>query len=165
MKYFVTIGAQTLELDVERQADGSYAVHDADATPLVVRSFSSTEQPGLVSLLVDGQTVEAQPADGEVRFQQERFAVRAESWRDRNATLSAPADATQARKILASMPGRIVRVLCEPGSVVQQGAPLVVIEAMKMQNELCAKATAVVRAVHVTAGQTVERGAVLIELE
>jgi biotin carboxyl carrier protein len=154
-----------LELEVEQRPDGSYAVSDGAAAPLSVRSFPGLQQPGVVSLLVDGQTVEVQLADGEARFRQERFAVRAESWRDRQATRSAPSDAAQAGKILASMPGRIVRVLCEPGSAVQQGAPLIVIEAMKMQNELCAKADAVVRAVHVSAGQTVERGAVLIELE
>ncbi len=58
-----------------------------------------------------------------------------------------------------------MRVLCEPGATVQQGAPLIVIEAMKMQNELCAKTAALVRAVHVAVGQTVERGSLLIELE
>ena len=165
MKYFVTVGAETLELEVQRQTDGSYAVHDAEARPLVVRPFAGVQRPGLVSLLVDGQTVAVQLADGEVRFRQERFAVRAESWQDRNSTLAAPAEAAQSRNIFASMPGRIVRVLCKPGSVVQHGATLIVIEAMKMQNELCAKAEAVVRVVHVTAGQTVERGALLIELE
>jgi biotin carboxyl carrier protein len=164
MKYFVTVGGDTLELEVERQPDGSYTVRDDDA-PLSVRPFSGGQQPGLLSLLVDGRAVEVQLAEGEVRFRQERFAVRTESWRDRNATRSAPTDAAQSRKLLASMPGRIVRVLCEPGAAVQQGAPLIVIEAMKMQNELCAKADAVVRAVHVTAGQAVERGAVLLELE
>ncbi|HEX7451305.1 MAG TPA: biotin/lipoyl-containing protein [Polyangiaceae bacterium] len=165
MKYFVTVGAETLELEVQRQSDGSYAVHDAEARLLVVRAFSSVQQPGLVSLLVDGQTVEVQLSDAEVRFRQDRFAVRAESLRDRNSTLAAPAEAAEWRKIFASMPGRIVRVLCKPGSVVQLGAPLIVIEAMKMQNEVCAKAEAVVRVVHVTAGQTVERGALLLELE
>jgi len=165
MKYFVTIGADTLELEVQPQPDGSYVVRDAQGAPLLVRPFFGAEQPGLLSLLVDGQVVLVQPADGEVRFRQERFAVRAESWREQSATRAAPTDAAQARKILASMPGRIVRVLCEPGTVVKQGAPLIVIEAMKMQNELCAKAESVVRAVHVTAGQTVDRGALLIELE
>jgi biotin carboxyl carrier protein len=165
MKYFVTIGADMLQLEVERRPDGSFTVRDAAAAPLSVRPFSGLEQPGLVSLLVDGQTVEVQLADGELRFRHERFAVRVESWRDRNATRSAPTDAAQAGKILASMPGRIVRVLCEPGAAVRQGAALIVIEAMKMQNELCAKAESVVRAVHVSAGQTVERGTLLIELE
>ena len=164
MKYSVSIGESTLEVDVERRADGSYIVRDAAGTPLEVRA-TGTQQPGLLSLLVDGQTVEVQPADAEVRFRQERYTARAQSFRDRAAAQTASADGAQARKILASMPGRIVRVLCEAGAEVTQGAPLIVIEAMKMQNELCAKADAVVRAVHVSPGQTVERGALLVELE
>ena len=63
------------------------------------------------------------------------------------------------------MPGRIVRVACAVGEAVQKGSPLIVIEAMKMQNELYAKQDATVRAVHVKNGDTVERGAVLVELE
>ncbi len=164
MKYSVSIGENSVEVDVERRADGSYVVRDATGAELEVRA-TDAQQPGLLSLLVDGQTVEVQPADAELRFRQERYTVRAQSFRDRAAAQSAPADSAQARKLLASMPGRIVRVLCEAGATVAQGAPLIVIEAMKMQNELCAKADAVVRAVHVSPGQTVERGALLVELE
>ena len=165
MKYMVTIGAAEIELDVERRADGSYLVRDAAGTPLEVRATTDAQHPGLLSLLVAGQTVSVQPADGEVRFRQARYAARAQNFRDRAAAGAGSTDSAQARQILASMPGRIVHVLCEPGASVTQGAPLVVIEAMKMQNELCAKADAVVRAVHVRAGQTVERGALLVELE
>ena len=57
MKYSVSIGESTLEVDVERRADGSYIVRDAAGTPLEVRA-TGTQQPGLLSLLVDGQTVE-----------------------------------------------------------------------------------------------------------
>jgi biotin carboxyl carrier protein len=165
MKYFVTVGEETLELDVEQRPDGSYRVRDSDGTESEVRLLSNVCQPGLVSLLVDGHAIEAQPDDAEVHFRQERFAVRAESLRERAATRAASGEAAQSRRVFAPMPGRIVRILCEPGQAVPAGSALVVIEAMKMQNELCAKAEAVVRAVHVSVGQAVERGAVLIEFE
>jgi biotin carboxyl carrier protein len=165
MKYVVTLGEQSIELHVERRPDGTYGVRGPTGTEIDVRSVSGVRTPGLVSLLVDGQTIVVQPVEGEARFRGQRFAVRAESWRDRVATRAVANEAGQARKILASMPGRVVRVLCEPGTAVAQGAPLVVIEAMKMQNELCAKTDGVVRAVHVSAGQTVDRGALLVELE
>jgi biotin carboxyl carrier protein len=165
MKYAVTLGEHTVELEVEPRLDGSYVVRGADGAEVEVRSVSGIRTPGLVSLLVDGRPIVVQPVEGEVRFREQRYAVRAESWRNRVATRAAVSDAGVARKIFASMPGRIVRVSCEPGATVVQGAPLVVIEAMKMQNELCAKADAVVRAVHVSAGQTVDRGALLVEFE
>ncbi|MEO8905064.1 MAG: biotin/lipoyl-containing protein [Polyangiaceae bacterium] len=163
MKYVVTVGGNESEVDVERRADGSYLVRDASGTPLEVRAITATQQPGLLSLLVDGQTVDVQPADAEIHFRQERYNVRAQNVRDRAAPQANTTDGAQARQVLASMPGRVVRVLCEAGARVVQGAPLIVIEAMKMQNELCAKADAVVRAVHVTQGQTVDRGAVLVD--
>ncbi len=69
------------------------------------------------------------------------------------------------RKILAPMPGRIVRVLAAPGDVVAARQGLVVVEAMKMENELRAPAAGTVRAIHVTVGSAVEANALLVELE
>ncbi|MEP7050290.1 MAG: biotin/lipoyl-containing protein [Pseudomonadota bacterium] len=167
MKYVVTLGADTtepLEVDIEQRRDGTYVVRDGLGTPLEVRASVDSQEAGLFSLLVDGQTVIAQPADAELRYRQARYTVRAENARDR-ASAAVSGEGVQTRRITASMPGRIVRVLCQPGAAVTLGSPLIVIEAMKMQNELCAKADAVVRAVHVSAGQTVERGALLVEFE
>jgi biotin carboxyl carrier protein len=65
----------------------------------------------------------------------------------------------------APMPGLIVRVLVSEGQIVQPGEGLVVIEAMKMENELRAAAAARVKAVHARAGAPVEKGALLIEME
>ena len=66
--------------------------------------------------------------------------------------------------LLAPMPGLVVRVNVQPGDEVQPGQPLVVIEAMKMENELRATAAGVVDSVRVQPGAAVEKGAVLIEL-
>jgi pyruvate carboxylase subunit B len=63
------------------------------------------------------------------------------------------------------MPGLIVRVHVEVGATVQPGQGLVVMEAMKMENELRAVAGGVVKAVRVAPGTAVERGATLVELE
>jgi len=58
--------------------------------------------------------------------------------------------------IAAPMPGKIVEVKAEVGATVEKGEPLVVIEAMKMQNELPAPLTGVVKEVSVKAGDAVE---------
>jgi biotin carboxyl carrier protein len=63
------------------------------------------------------------------------------------------------------MPGKIVRVLCAPGDEVNAGQGLVVVEAMKMENEISAPRAARVKSVEVTTGQTVETGAPLVVLE
>jgi acetyl/propionyl-CoA carboxylase alpha subunit len=67
--------------------------------------------------------------------------------------------------VVAPMPGTVIRVLAEPGAEVAARAPLVVLEAMKMETPLVSPYDATVRAVHVSEGDRVTGGAVLVELE
>ena len=81
---------------------------------------------------------------------------------------SLTAGATAARgpaTLRAPMPGLVVRVLVEAGQEVAAGAGIVVLEAMKMENELKAPAAGVVGAIRVGAGEPVEKGQVLVELQ
>ena len=66
--------------------------------------------------------------------------------------------------VKALMPGRIVRVMVNKGDNVRKGAALVVLEAMKMQNEIQAPADGIVDGVFVETGQTVESGADLVHI-
>jgi biotin carboxyl carrier protein len=63
------------------------------------------------------------------------------------------------------MPGRVVAVLVEPGAEVRRGQGVVVLEAMKMENEIQAESDGVVRTLHVEPGQAVEGGDPLFDLE
>src|SRR5260370_36753080 len=67
--------------------------------------------------------------------------------------------------VKAPMPGLVVRVEVQEGQRVEAGAGLVVVEAMKMENELRATRAGVVSRVHVKPGQTVDRGVPLVTLE
>ena len=71
-------------------------------------------------------------------------------------------DPSKARSPVA---GKLTQVLVTPGTAVQVGQQLVCVEAMKMEMWLCAEAAGVVQAVHGKAGDQVESGAVLVELE
>ena len=66
--------------------------------------------------------------------------------------------------LISQMPGRVVRVLVEAGAAVSKGQPLVVVEAMKMENELKAPRDGVVARLLVSAGDLVEGKATLVEL-
>lgn len=66
--------------------------------------------------------------------------------------------------LIAPMPGLVVRINVQVGDQVQPGQPLVVMEAMKMENELRSTSTGAVRAIRVQPGAAVEKGAVLVEL-
>lgn len=67
--------------------------------------------------------------------------------------------------IQAIMPGTVVRVLVKAEDRVTEGDVVLILEAMKMENELNAPIDGTVKAIHVQAGQAVERGAVLAEIE
>jgi acetyl/propionyl-CoA carboxylase alpha subunit len=68
-------------------------------------------------------------------------------------------------RVSAPMPGRVLRLLVQPGDVVAVRQPLVVVEAMKMENELTAPRAGRVREVGVTEGASVEAGRVLVVLD
>ena len=65
----------------------------------------------------------------------------------------------------APMPGLVLDVLVKEGDSVEEGDGLLVLEAMKMENKLVAPRSGIIKSVHVTANQTVEKGIVLIEFE
>lgn len=67
--------------------------------------------------------------------------------------------------VKAPMPGRIVKALVAEGDEVAAGAPVIIVEAMKMENEVLSEGTGVVRRILVSAGDTVDAGAVLVEIE
>jgi pyruvate carboxylase subunit B len=95
--------------------------------------------------------------------------LNAEALDQRGRALRALSVATTSRHgpepIRAPMPGLVTRVLVAAGDAVRAGDSIVVMEAMKMENELRAKSDGTVRAVAVTPGTAVEKGMVLVELE
>lgn len=93
-------------------------------------------------------------------FAVEALDERTRAIRDLSAASAAAAGPSP---LVAPMPGLVVRVQVAPGDQVAGGQGLVVMEAMKMENELRAAAPGVVRAVHTAPGTAVEKGALLIE--
>jgi acetyl/propionyl-CoA carboxylase alpha subunit len=166
MKYFVRIGEE--EHEVVLDADGVHLdgvdvaaqVAAIDGTPvrvvtigdevhrLVVRPGASR---GRYTLWLDGH-----------RFDVEALDERTKAIHERSAT---SAKATGPAPIVAPMPGLIVRINAAVGDAVAAGQGLVVMEAMKMENELRAQAAGKVKSILATPGTAVEKGTLLIELE
>jgi biotin carboxyl carrier protein len=80
----------------------------------------------------------------------------------RAASAAKKADTSADRIVRSPMPGRVVKVMVSAGDDVQAGQPMLVVEAMKMENELKAKAAGRVAEVHVAVGETVEGNAKLV---
>ncbi|MCP3914513.1 MAG: acetyl-CoA carboxylase biotin carboxyl carrier protein subunit [bacterium] len=92
------------------------------------------------------------------------YGCELEDERERAAQLAARAAGKGGGAIQAVMPGVVVELLVDVGQTVSAGQPLLILEAMKMQNEIRAEADGVVDALHVAAGQAVAAGEKLISL-
>jgi pyruvate carboxylase subunit B len=166
MKYFVTIGETTHVIVV----DGETVTVDAQTLRARLDALAGTPIQ-LVS--IENQVHRVVPRRGDQRGQYEisidgfRFQVEALDERSRaiRALSGASAKPAGPTHLAAPMPGLIVRVNVSGGDRVRAGQGLVVMEAMKMENELRAAAAGVVRKVLVTAGSAVEKGALLLEME
>ena len=80
------------------------------------------------------------------------------------APKAAPAGAQGAVKVNAPMPGKILKVNVNAGTAVKKGDVLLVLEAMKMENEICAPLDGTVATVECAAGDSVESGKVLVSM-
>lgn len=129
---------------------------------------------GVYSILIGGRSYEAHvttppaesgasPARRIVTVGSRDYGIEIHDPRRRRAAAS-PATAQGPQMVVAPMPGRIVKVLVEKNQKVAHGAGLVVIEAMKMQNELRAPRTGRVEEIYVGEGTGVETGARLVRL-
>jgi pyruvate carboxylase subunit B len=96
------------------------------------------------------------------RYEVEALDERARAIRELAGASAAPSGPAP---LVAPMPGMIVRVAVQVGDTVQAGQGLVVMEAMKMENELRATAAGTVKAVLAQPGTAVEKGSILLELE
>jgi biotin carboxyl carrier protein len=67
--------------------------------------------------------------------------------------------------IKAPMPGLIIDILIEPGQTIEKGTPLLILEAMKMENVLKSEGDGVVKSIEVVKAQAVDKGHILIEME
>jgi pyruvate carboxylase subunit B len=125
---------------------------------------------GICSLLIGGvcHVVDVQDEGGVlvVEVAGERYEVRVEEETRHVIRTRGGAGAAAGGQVLtAPMPGRVTRVAVRVGDVVAPGATLLVIEAMKMENEFKARTSGTVREVRVAAGQAVNPGDVLLRLE
>ncbi len=165
MKYFVAIGGRTVEVEV----DGDRVTVDGRT---VVAGLSPVPGTPLRQLLIEGRSLAvAVESTGRGRWALTRRGDRweAEVMDERTRHIRSLTGGTEGPRgpsaLRAPMPGLVVRVLVEAGQSVASGAGLVVLEAMKMENELKAGAAGKVRGVRVGAGQAVEKGQVLVEFE
>ena len=166
MKYVVSVNGETIEvtLDGAGVSVGGESVdaHLAEVPGTPVRLVTVGDAQHRVILRRGAERGQYTIWVGGFRYEAEALDERTRAIRDLSAATSGPAGPAPLR---APMPGLIVRVTVEAGDRVQAGQGIVVMEAMKMENELRAPAAGTVKTVHARPGTAVEKGALLIELE
>jgi biotin carboxyl carrier protein len=167
MKYVAWIDDKQHEIEVELK-NGAYSVrldgkrYDVDARRL--------PRSSVYSMLIGGKSYEADvTADGDslsVSIQGEvyRISLREELWA-KIAAATGTGPRTGTYELRAPMPGLVVDVRVSPEQRVTEGQPLVVVEAMKMQNEICAPSSGVVKKIGVKQQDIVDPDRVLVVIE
>ena len=145
-KVFLEVEGRRVEADFVRRPDGEVYSLLVDGRS---HEVSVANRGGSLDVTVNGVTLPV-----EVRSPLEKLLGQTvgERAKGRGETITAP------------MPGAVVAIRVQPGDVVHAGQPVVVLEAMKMQNELAAQSGGVVSEVLVSVGAAVAAGAVLIRL-
>lgn len=163
MRYRVTLEGSERDIDVQIAPGGSVTVTlDGEPVDADVRRI-----PGGVSLTFGTEVYDVMvggPADAmDVAAGPLRATAKVESERNR-ARKKKGAAAGDSTEVRAPMPGRIVKILVSAGDEVEAGAPVIVVEAMKMENELRTEIAGTIAAIEVEEGQAVEGGALLVKL-
>ena len=164
MKFQALVHDRTLDLEL----DGDVLTIDGEPASFALHRVSPNE----VLLLLDGRsltfTVEPQE-DGTTKLTHRGRSLNVRLKTERDLLLESlgmeTGNAAAAAELKAPMPGLVLSVLVEPGQEVQEGDGLVVLEAMKMENELRAHGPATIAAVHVAPGAAVGKNDLLISFE
>lgn len=166
MRYTLEAGGQTHEVEVTRLGPDRFQYKIGNAAPKIVDADLAD---GLVHLLTGDQSHTVRlGARGDATHAHvggHIAVVEVQDERKRRAA-QGQAGATEGRKVIRSpMPGKIVKVLVAVGDTVAAGQGVVIVEAMKMENELRSPGPGVVKEIKVQAGGTVEGNAELVIIE
>jgi len=165
MTYDVIIDGKSHRLELER-ADGLWQCRLDGGE---IRLDAVLARRDVLSVLIDGKAYEVKrertPTDMHLWVGGERFAAELRDPRSLRSRKGTAADEHGAKQLVAPMPGKVVRVLAPPQTEVEAGQGVIVVEAMKMQNELKSPKKGIVQKVLAAEGARVNAGDVLAIVE
>jgi biotin carboxyl carrier protein len=163
--YFAEIGGIEYQIEIlsETKVIINGTPHEIDYQPLKLGSSCS--------LLIDGRSFEPntfqENGDWEILLEGRRFRVKVEDEREKQLRLASGQTALQKGKYIlySPMPGLVIDILVKEGDQVKEGDVLVILESMKMQNELRAPRAGIITRVQAALNDNVERKEALLTLE
>jgi biotin carboxyl carrier protein len=167
IRYYVTVQGEERTVDITESPGGGTARVELDGQPVEVDLVDLGSS--LHSLVLDGHSREmvlsrdAQAVT--VWLDGERIDATVHDEVSKALSSIGGAATAGASEVVAPMPGVVVDIPVKVGDTIEAGQPVIIVEAMKMQNELAADAGGVVESIEVAVGDTVDGGAVLVKLE
>lgn len=168
--YSVTVGDKAYDVTIEKSSDVLYRIrvngrqYEVDARQV---------EGGNYSVLIDGRSYQACWTGGGSSEDEVLVCIGGRLWgvkvegaaRKGVARASGPVRAASRHVVSAPIPGKIVKISIVQGDRVTRGQALIVLEAMKMENEIVTPFDGVAKEIAVKEGQTVEAGAALVVIE
>lgn len=166
MIYEITIGGKQHRVEITRSSEGTGLKLDGQSVAVDILQ----PEPDTLSLLLDGHSYEIRrepAAEGPLRLEIDgrRHSVEIRDPRSLRSRRAAGGVFEGPQRLKAAMPGRVVRILVAEGARVQAGQGVLVVEAMKMQNEVKAPKAGVVARILVREGAAVNAGDALAIVE
>ncbi|MGH9559267.1 MAG: biotin/lipoyl-containing protein [Bryobacteraceae bacterium] len=160
MKLDATVDGRAAKIEIREgefcyEREGAVCQGEFSVVPLV---------PGSYSIVIGGRSYEAIVSGGQVRVNGRAFSAEVFDPRSLRGRKT-PGIGEGPQKIAATMPGKVIRVLVSEGDAVVAGQGLIVVEAMKMQNEMKSPTTGRVAGVKTKPGATVAAGEALMTIE
>jgi biotin carboxyl carrier protein len=157
----IQLGGKARTIEVERTGERVDCAIDGRA----LEASAVEVAPGVYSILIGGASLEARVEPSAMGLRvivaRHEYAATIRDPRQWRRDRGAAAQAEGRQQVLAPMPGKIVRVLVKAGETVQAGQGIVVVEAMKMQNEVRAPKSGILERLLVTENQAVSTGELL----
>jgi biotin carboxyl carrier protein len=161
MTYEIIIGAKNYRLELAHNAGTWHCRLDGR----IVEVDARLVRPDVLSLMIGNRSYQIQRERGfaymDVWIGGSRYAAEVRDPRSMRSRGSGVRDEKGPRKLVASMPGKVVRVLAAEKSELEAGQGVIVIEAMKMQNEIKSPKKGILQKIVAVAGSTVNAGDVL----
>jgi biotin carboxyl carrier protein len=165
MKYVTTIDGQEFEVEVVDER------HIRIGERLLETDFQSVSGQPVFSLILDGKSYEGfvyqNEENWDVLLRGRQYQVKVEDERERRLKTSTGGGGASGGEfhLKAPMPGLVISTLVDEGQEVKKGQVLLILESMKMQNELKSPRDGVVGRIRVNAGESVEQKQTLLSVQ
>lgn len=164
MKYFATVGEREYEIEIDEEQ------MLVDGEPVNV-NLERIGDPELYSMLFDGRSyeilIEPERFNYAVTVRGAQYHIQIEDERTRRMSAGRKQDTLPEGEIpvRAPIPGLVVKVLVEEGEAVEENQAILILEAMKMENEIRSPRDCVIKKIEVSAGQRVEQNATMVIID